>query len=364
MAKHIYTAAKVFTGYQFLNDHAVIVENNKVISVVPASDAGTALINFPNAFIAPAFIDLQIYGAGNKLFAVYPEKDALVKLVDCCRSGGAAFCMPTVATNHYDVFYKCIDAVKDYWNDGGTGILGLHIEGPWINKAKRGAHVEACIHSPTVEQAKDLLEYGKGVIKIITLAPEVCSQEVIDLIHSYGVVVSAGHSNATYAEATAAFNNGIKTATHLYNAMSALQHRSPGMVGAILNHDKVMCSVIPDGHHVDYAAIRLAKKIMKERLFVITDAVTETAQGYYPHQFAGDKYESNGILSGSALTMAKSVKNLVQHCNIELGEALCMCGYYPAKLMGMESNYGVIHPGAVASFVVMNDDFEVVDMIG
>lgn len=364
MAKHIYTAAGVFTGYEFLNDHAVIVENNKVVGVVPASDTGTATFNFTKAFIAPAFIDLQIYGAGKKLFAVYPEKDALVKLVDYCRSGGAAYCMPTVATNHYEVFYKSIDAVKDYWNDSGKGVLGLHIEGPWINKAKRGAHVEACIHSPAIKQAKDLLEYGKGVIKIITLAPEVCSREIIDLIHSYGVVVSAGHSNATYAEATAAFDNGIKTATHLYNAMSALQHRSPGMVGAILNHDTVMCSIIPDGHHVDYAVIRLAKKIMKERLFVITDAVTETTEGFYPHQFAGDKYESNGILSGSAITMATAVKNLVQHCGVELEETLRMCSLYPATVMDIQNEYGVIKPGAAASFVVMNNDFEVVEMIG
>jgi N-acetylglucosamine-6-phosphate deacetylase len=364
LATQTYTAACIFTGHQFLNDHAVVIEHKKVVDVVPALAAGNTAINFPNAFIAPAFIDLQIYGAGNKLFAVYPEKDALVKLVDYCRSGGAAFCMPTVATNHYDVFFKSIDAVRHYWNDGGTGILGLHIEGPWINKAKRGAHAEACIHSPTLEQAKELLQYGKGVIKLITLAPEVCSNEVINLIHSYGIVVSAGHSNASYAEATAAFDNGIKTATHLYNAMSALQHRSPGMVGAILNHDTVMCSIIPDGHHVDFAAVRLAKQIMQQRLFVITDAVTETTEGFYPHQFAGDKYESNSILSGSAITMAKAVKNLVRYCGIELEEALRMCSLYPAKLMGMQNEYGVIKPGAAASFVVMNKNFDVVEMIG
>jgi N-acetylglucosamine-6-phosphate deacetylase len=357
----IISADKIFTGNEWLENKALVIENNRIREIIPATENAT---HFPNAFIAPAFIDLQIYGAHKKLFAVYPEKDALVKLVDYCRSGGAAFCMPTVATNHYEVFYKCIDAVRNYWNEGGTGILGLHIEGPWINKAKRGAHVEACIHSTAVEQAKELLEYGKGVIKIITLAPEVCSKKIIDLIHSYGIVVSAGHSNATYEEATAAFNNGIKTATHLYNAMSALQHRSPGMVGAILNHDKVMCSVIPDGHHVDYAAIYLAKKIMNERLFVITDAVTETTEGYYPHQFAGDKYESNGILSGSAITMATAVKNLVKHCGIELGEALRMCSYYPAKLMVMESEYGIIKPGTAPSLVVMNENYEVVNMIG
>ncbi len=357
----IISADKIFTGRQWLTNHAIVIENNRIKEIIAATETAH---HFANAFIAPAFIDLQIYGAGEKLFAVYPEKDALEKLVAYCRSGGAAYCMPTVATNTYQTFYKCIDAVKDYWNSGGTGILGLHIEGPWISAAKKGAHIEDCIHSPTTKQVKDLLEYGKDVIKIITLAPEVCSQQIIDLILSYNIIVSAGHSNATYEEATQAFNNGITTATHLYNAMSPLQHRSPGMVGAILNHNKVMSSIIPDGHHLDFAAVRIAKQIMKERLFVITDAVTETTEGYYPHHFAGDKYESNGILSGSALTMSKAVKNLVQHCGIELSEALRMCSLYPAQVMKMEKEYGVLQTGAVASMLVMNENFEVVDMIG
>ena len=207
------------------------------------------------------------------------------------------------------------------------------------------------------------MEYGKDVIKIITLAPEVCSQQIIDAILSYGIVISAGHSNATYQQATHAFNNGITTATHLYNAMSPLQHRSPGIVGAVLDHAYAMSSIVPDGHHVDFAAVRIAKQIMKERLFVITDAVTETTEGYYPHHFAADKYESNGILSGPALTMSKAVKNLVTQCNIELSEALRMCSLYPAQVMKMENEYGVLQPGAVAAMLVMNDKFEVVKMM-
>jgi len=360
----IYSADKIFTGKEWLQNHAIVVEANRIKEIISATAAPETITHFSNAFIAPAFIDLQIYGAGEKLFSVYPEKDALEKLVAYCRSGGAAYCMPTVATQPYQTFYNCIDAIRDYWNDGGTGIMGLHIEGPWINAAKRGAHVEACIHPPTLQQVKDLLEYGNGVIKIITLAPEVCSQPIIDLILSYNIIISAGHSNATYEQATSAFNNGITTATHLYNAMSPLQHRSPGVVGAILDHASVMSSIVPDGHHVDFAAVRIAKQIMKERLFVITDAVTETTAGYYPHHFAGDKYESNGILSGSALTMSKAVKNLVTQCNIELSEALRMCSLYPAQVMKMENEYGVLQPGAVAAMLVMNDKFEVVEMIG
>ncbi len=357
----IISADKIFTGNEWLTNHAIVVENNRIKEIIPATETAQ---HFSNAFIAPAFIDLQIYGAGEKLFAVYPEKDALKKLVAYCRNGGTAYCMPTVATHPYQTFYQCIDAVKDYWKDGDTGVLGLHIEGPWISAAKKGAHIEDCIHSPTIEQVKHLLEYGKDVIKIITLAPEVCNQQIIDLILSYNIIISAGHSNATYEEATKAFNNGITAATHLYNAMSALQHRSPGVVGAVLNHASVMSSIIPDGLHVDFAAVNIAKQIMKERLFVITDAVTQTTEGYYPHHLAGDKYESNGILSGSALTMSKAVKNLVQHCNIKLDEALRMCSLYPARVIQMENEYGCIKPGAISSLIVMNEKFEMISMMG
>ncbi len=122
------------------------------------------------------------YGAQGKLLSAYPEPDSLVKLADHCRRSGTAWCMPTVATNELPVFYKAIDAIREYWKDGGKGILGLHVEGPWINPIKRGAHLEKFIHSPSTEEAKALLDYGKDVIKIITLAPEVCSKEVVQLI--------------------------------------------------------------------------------------------------------------------------------------------------------------------------------------
>src|SRR5437868_7320124 len=128
--------------------------------------------------------------------------------------------------------------------------------------------------------------YGKGVIKMITLAPEVCSDEVIDCILSHNVIISAGHSNATYPQAMRCFEKGITAVTHLYNAMSGLHHREPGLVGAGFDAMTVMASIIPDGHHASFAAIRIAKKIMGERLFAITDAVTETSEGYYEHQLA------------------------------------------------------------------------------
>ncbi|OIR05378.1 N-acetylglucosamine-6-phosphate deacetylase [mine drainage metagenome] len=351
----IFSANKIFTGTKWLTDHSIIVEDEIIVDIIPSSQ-----INQPSnkpinhSTLVPSFIDIQIYGAHGKLLAIQPNADALFSLYDYCSKGGALHFMPTVATNSYDIFYKCIDAVKDYWQQDGKGCLGLHVEGPWINKIKRGAHIESFIHSPNINEVKKLLDYGKDVIKIITLAPEVCSDEVIKLIQSNNIIISAGHSNATYQQATNAFDNGIKTATHLFNAMSPLQHREPGMVGAIFNHSTVMSSIVPDGYHVDFAAIKIAKKIMKERLFAITDAVTETTEGFYPHHLVGDKYESNGILSGSALTMMKAFQNLVRHCDIELDEALRMCSLYPAQVLGL-IDLGKIEKGYKASFIELEN---------
>jgi len=362
---HAHEANIIFTGEQWLMNHCILAENGIIQSIVPNEDIPSEAIitSYISGFLAPAFIDIQIYGAKGSLLAVDPSAESLHKTYEYCKTGGAPYYQPTVATNSYDVFYKCIDAVSDYWHKGGKGVIGLHIEGPWINKAKKGAHIDQFIHSPRVEEAKALLEYGKGVITMITLAPEVCSTEVIELVQSYGVIISAGHSNATFEEANEGFEKGIHVATHLYNAMSPLQHRAPGIVGAVLNHETVMSSIVADGYHVDFAAISIAKKVMQERLFFITDAVTETNEGYYPHKFVDDKYESNGILSGSALTMGKCVKNAVEEAGIELSEALRMASLYPAQVMKLDKQLGRIAPGYKASFVEMRDNLEVLQAV-
>jgi N-acetylglucosamine-6-phosphate deacetylase len=359
-----YIADRIFTGEQWLQNHAVIVEQDHIQDVIPVAQLSSShtIQQFDNCFIAPAFIDLQIYGAYEKLLAVYPEADSLHKLREYCANGGAAYCLPTVATNTKEVFFQCIDAVKDYQAKGGEGILGLHLEGPWINPLKRGAHIESLIHSPGLEEVGSLLNYGKGIIRMITLAPEVCSKAIIDLILSHGIVISAGHSNADYYEANRGFSNGITAVTHLYNAMSPLQHRAPGLAGAAMDHNTAMGSIIPDGHHVDYAAIRIAKKAMGQRLFVITDAVTGTDKGHYQHQLSGDKYEAANILSGSALTMIKAVANLVNFAQIELGEALRMCSLYPAKVIGMQ-DHGKIEKGYQARMAVIGDQLDVKQLL-
>lgn len=351
-----YSAQKLFTGKQWHENATLVVEKGLVKEIIHTEKLAThsALVH---PVIAPTLIDLQIYGAGGKLLSMYPDTRSLEVLYQYCKSGGAHWFQPTVATNSREVIFACIDAVRSYQQQGGVGCIGLHIEGPWINEAKKGAHLAAFIHSPSPEEAKEVLDYGKGIITMITIAPEVCSREVIELIRSYGVMVSAGHTNATYEEATKAFDEGIPAATHLYNAMSPLQHRAPGVVGAVFNHSTVRSSIVPDGYHVDFAAIKIAKKQLGERLFAITDAVTEATGGPYQHRLNGDRYEANGVLSGSALTMLKCVQNFVQRVGIEPGEALRMCSLYPAQLMQKPGMTGLLEPGHTADIIATDEQF-------
>jgi N-acetylglucosamine-6-phosphate deacetylase len=359
-----YSADKIFTGQSWKNDSAVIIENDVVVNVLPL---GILPANIPvlqhASVIAPAFIDIQIYGASSKLFSAYPTAEALYKLKEHCNKGGTKYFLPTIATNSMEVFKRGIDAIKEYWKNGGEGIPGLHIEGPWINKEKRGAHIESFIHTPQKSEVIGLLEYGKAVIKMITLAPEICSEEIIDLIKNYGVIVSAGHSDATYGEANSAFSKNIHVATHLFNAMSGLHHRAPGLPASIMLNSSVMCSIVADGYHVDFAMISLAKKLMGKRLFLITDAVTETDEGPYQHQRSGDKFVANNILSGSALTMIKAVKNCVDKCNISLEEAFRMASLYPAKVLDLDNKMGKIGAGLQADIVLLNEELEVVALV-
>lgn len=360
----VFRADKIFDGEGWHNLE-IVTGNGKVKELRdPNTTAGDKARHFKDCYIFPAMLDLQIYGAYGKLLAVYPEAASLFLLEKYCRQGGAAWFMPTVATNTKEVFHQCIDAVRAYWKAGGKAALGLHLEGPWISKAKKGAHRDECIHAPQRKEVEDLLAYGEEVIKMITLAPEVCSREIIDLIISKGIVVSAGHSNADYETAIHSFDNGITAVTHLYNAMSPLQHRAPGMVGATFMHNRVRASIIADGYHVNYEAISIAARIMKQRLFAITDAVTETAEGLYRHSLKDeDRYECNGVLSGSALTMHRSFLNLIAKAGIETDDAYRMCSLYPAEVIKLDHLYGKIAPGYAAQFLVLDKGFNFVEMI-
>jgi N-acetylglucosamine-6-phosphate deacetylase len=344
----------IYTGAAVLTNYTVLVQDERIVGVVPnaAVPSDAALIDGQGKHLAPALIDLQIYGAHDLLFADHPTQAAIEATADYCLKGGAHSFLLTIATNSWPVVEAGIKAAKAYWENGGKGLLGLHLEGPFINPAKRGAHLTQFIEQPTLQQIRNLLQMSEGVVQMMTLAPECCDEACIDLLVSANVVLSVGHSAANYARATAAFDKGIPAATHLFNAMEALHHRAPGLVAAIFNHPSAMASIVADGYHVDWPAIRLAKKIMGERLFLITDAVTN-ASGPYPHVYGDNRYcLPDGTLSGSALTMLQAVQNMVQHVGVDLDEALRMASLYPAQLLGKQNELGKIAIGYPADFVI------------
>jgi N-acetylglucosamine-6-phosphate deacetylase len=257
-----------------------------------------------------------------------------------------------------------MEVAKNYRAGGGKGLLGIHLEGPYINPAKKGAHIEKFIKKPTLEEIQVLLEKGKGILKMMTLAPEQCDRECVELLLQHKVIVSAGHSNASYDQAIEKFYQGISAATHLFNAMSSLQGRQPGMVGAIYDNNDVRSSIVCDGIHVDFASVRISKKIMGDRLFFITDAVAEVSYGDYVHVLREDRYTlPDGTLSGSALTMLQAVRNGVEKAGIPLPEALRMASLYPATVLGLEKKWGSIQPGAQADFILLDEQLNLMQVI-
>jgi N-acetylglucosamine-6-phosphate deacetylase len=239
-----YCNAQVFNGREIVKGIAVLTDKNTVIDIVPANaiPASAEKIDLQNHFLAPAFMDIQIYGGNGKMFSHELSVESIQATYAYCLSGGATQFFITLATNSIEVFLKGIETVKTYWQQGGKGMPGLHLEGSYINPIKRGAHIEHYIKKPTVEEVSMLLKHGKDVIKIMTLAPEQCDDAIIKLLQDNGVMISAGHSNANYTQAMDAFSKGITATTHLFNAMSPLQHRAPGLVGAIFNHPSVSSS--------------------------------------------------------------------------------------------------------------------------
>jgi N-acetylglucosamine-6-phosphate deacetylase len=360
-----FIANQIFTGQEIVGGKAVLVDNSEVVDIVSSSTIPTRYNkkDLGENLLAPAFIDLQIYGGNGKLFSTELTTESLEATYEYCLQGGCTQFMITMATNSIEKFLKGIEVVRQYWSEGGKGLLGLHLEGPYINPIKKGAHIEKYIKKPAIDEVNMLLQKGKNVIRMMTLAPEQCDKEIVDLLLRNKIIISAGHSNATYSEAMNGFNSGIPVATHLFNAMSQLQGREPGMVGAIYDSG-VMSSIVCDGVHVDFASVRISKKIMKENLFFITDAVAEVLHGEYQHIFKSDRYTlPNGTLSGSALSMQQAVKNGVEKVGIDLEESLRMASLYPAKLLGLDKTHGCIKGGSSADFAVLDENLNLERLI-
>lgn len=340
-----------FYENEILNvNQQLVIEGEKIRAIIPADSESVK-----DGLVVPGFIDLQIYGAGGKLFSADPSVETLSAIEDTLLRTGTTGFLICMATNTPEVFHAGIAAAKAH-RAVAKNCLGLHLEGPFLNPKRKGAHVAEYIRKATLDEIKALLDFGDGIIKMMTIAAELQDEKVVQYLLDHGVVLSLGHSDASFEEAITAYNQGVQSTTHLFNAMSPLQHRAPGIPAAVFNHDKARASMIADGHHVDFEIIKLSYKLLKERLFLITDAVTECAAGPYQHQWAGDKFVMpDGTLSGSALTMLQALRNVVEHAGIPLAEAIKMASLYPAQLIGEQHRIGSIVPGNEANLLVLDE---------
>ncbi|HUU99441.1 MAG TPA: N-acetylglucosamine-6-phosphate deacetylase [Bacteroidales bacterium] len=350
--------ATIFTGNETLAGKTILINNDRIESIIdPGSiPKNYEVIDCGGNYIAPGLLDLQIAGSGGFLFSAEPTAKALQAITESIIKTGTTGFLIAIPTNSPDVYRNIIKTVKA---NPHPAVLGLHLEGPYISPARKGAHMKDYLKHPIKDELEALIKGAEGAVRMMTVAPEICSGEIVRLLNDHGVVVAAGHSNATFREAAEGFKWGIKTTTHLFNAMSQLHHRDPGLPGATFETENIFASIIADGIHVDYNTVSIAKKIMKDRLYLISDAVEENLHGSYQHVKKHDRFTlPDGTLSGSKLTMLKAVRNCVEHVDIPLDEALRMASAYPARLIN-ESDRGKIAPGYRADLVVFNRDFEV-----
>jgi len=353
-----FTNARIFTGTATVDGKALIVRDGRIDSITEPLliPSGCEIIDCGGNYLTAGFIDLQIAGGGGYLFSAHPTPEALEAITAAIVRTGTTGFLLAIPTNSDEVYRQVIKTAGENPN---PALLGLHIEGPFLNPLRRGAHIKEYIRTPVLEDVKTLVSQGKEVIGMMTVAPEVCSREIIEFLNENGIVVAAGHSNATYREAVEGFRNGIRTTTHLFNAMSQLHHRDPGLPGAVFQTPGVFASIIADGIHVDYSMVSIAKKLLNDRLFLISDAVEENHGEAYMHIRKEDRFMlPDGTLSGSALTMMKAVENCVRNVSIPLEEALRMASLYPARVMGI-SDRGRIETGCRADLVVFDEEFRI-----
>ncbi|EIU7612085.1 TPA: N-acetylglucosamine-6-phosphate deacetylase [Vibrio vulnificus] len=362
------TNCKIYTGSDVLSEHALIIENDLIQSIVPAADlpSGIEVKDLAGANVSPGFIDLQLNGCGGVMLNDEITAETMQIMHKANLKSGCTSFLPTLITSSDEDMRAAISAAREYHAQYQNQSLGLHLEGPYLNVMKKGIHSVDYIR-PSDTSMVDFICENADVVAKVTLAPELNDPEHIEKLRNAGIVVSIGHTNATYAEARKGFEAGITFATHLFNAMTPMVGREPGVVGAIYDTPDVYAGIIADGFHVDYANIRIAHKIKGEKLVLVTDATAPAGANMDYFIFVGKKVyyrdgkcvDENGTLGGSALTMIEAVENTVEHVGIALDEALRMATLYPAKAIGVDGYLGRIKKGYIANLTIFDRDFNV-----
>jgi N-acetylglucosamine-6-phosphate deacetylase len=358
----IITNATVHTGTEVLQNQSIFIENGRISLSVQKADA--RIIDLKGKHISAGFVDTHINGGEKFYFTQHANEETIEDVYESSLKLGTTHVLPTIITSPLENILKGIEATRNYLDKNPhSGVLGMHLEGPFLNLAKRGAHLARYIKNPTNGELEEIIKYGKGIIKLMTIAAENFTTEQIDMLLESGIKISLGHSNATYKQAKKAYNQGITLCTHLYNAMTQMGHREPGVVGATFDSSEVYAPIILDGFHCDYAAARIAYKIKGDKLFLISDAlfVGEQVKQFQWEEFDaylenGQYRNSEGNLAGAAVSMADCVRNAVQQVGISLEEAIKMATVRPAKALGVDAKIGQIAEGFPTKFVVFDEN--------
>ena len=370
MAMSVLCGARIFTGEHFLDQHAVLVDGGIIVDVVPAAALPSGLASrwLDGGILVPGFIDAQVNGGGGVLFNQSPDVAGIAAMALAHRRHGTTGLLPTFITDRPDRMGAAMAAVRQAMAARAPGILGLHLEGPFLSQARKGAHDPALIRPMADADVDDIIGAGIGTL-LLTLAAETASARQIRRLADHGIIVSIGHSDASYDVARAAADAGARGVTHLFNAMSQLGHRNPGVAGAALEHGGLWCGIIADGHHVDPAVLRIALRAKQgpAKLFLVSDAMPPAGSPCDSFELTGRKVQrrdgrlalEDGTLAGSDLTMDKAVRYAVASLHQPLAEALRMASLYPAQFLRIDHFRGRIAPGMAADMVLLDDDLMV-----
>jgi N-acetylglucosamine-6-phosphate deacetylase len=363
--KQALVGARIFTGEEFLDNHVLIVADDKIEALVPAADLDASIpqILLDGGVIAPGFIDLQVNGGGGAFFTNDTSVTAVKTMLDGHRPTGTTSLVPTLISNTREVHQAGVQAVADAVAAGMKGVLGVHVEGSFFDMARRGAHNERYIRK--MEQAD--IDWLVAAVKdqqdfkvILTLAPEHVEPGQIKQLTSAGVVVCGGHTDAHYESVVAALKEGLSGFTHLYNAMRPTTGREPGVVGAALEDRNSWCGIIIDSYHVHAASARIALAAKpKGKIYLVTDAMSTVGSPEKSFQIYGETiYEKDGCLvnaegrlAGSAIGMIDAVRLNTEWVGVELSESLRMASLYPAEYMQVNHYLGRIQAGFRADLV-------------
>lgn len=368
MKKYALTNAVIYTGEKVLYEHAVVIENGLIQAVILEKDLAKEIptVDLNGANLSAGFIDLQLNGCGGVMFNEEISVNTLEIMQATNLKSGTTSYLPTFITSPDEGMKQAVAVMREYLSKHQNQALGLHLEGPYLSVAKKGVHRPEYIREISPEMLDFLCQNGDVITKL-TVAAENPTAEYISRFIQAGIIVSIGHSNATYEQAKQRFAEGASFATHLHNAMSPISSgREMGVVGAVLDSD-VYTGIICDGLHVHWGNIRLAKKAKGDKLVVVTDATAAAGANISEFIFVGKKvtvkegkcYDEFGALGGASVTMIESIQNLIHHTDLSLDEILRMCTLYPAKAIGVDDKLGSIAVGKVANLAIFDQQFKV-----